>query len=199
MLITSDFQDAKIAKGSVDVIITDPPYPKKFVDDGLYRDLGVFAKRVLKPGGSLIAMVGQSYLPDIIAHLEETLKYRWCCAYLTPGGQAVQIFDRKVNTFWKPLLWFSNGPWSQEEWIGDVCSSKVNDNDKRFHDWGQSESGMMDIIGRFTKEHDLILDPFLGGGTTSVVAVAMNRRFIGIDSDPKCIETTKERFESECA
>ena len=181
----------EVASDSLDWVITDPPYPKNYI--ALYGELADFAARTLKPGGSLLAMVGQSYLPDIIAALDSRLRYQWTLAYLTPGGQAVQLWDRKVNTFWKPLLWFVKGKY-EGDWIGDVCRSDVNDNDKRFHEWGQSESGMADIVERFTYPGQTICDPFLGGGTTAVVAVKMGRLFIGIDSDPKAIATTKGRL-----
>lgn len=181
----------QVKAGSVDWIITDPPYSKKHVK--LYGTLSRFAKHVLKPGGSLVCMVGQSYLPEVLTNLSESLKYCWTLAYLTPGGQSAQLWDRKVNTFWKPLLWFVKGTY-KGEWVGDVCRSDANDNDKRFHDWGQSESGMADIIARFTTVGELICDPFVGGGTTGVAAVRMDRLFIGIDVDSKAIGTTKQRL-----
>ena len=53
-----------------------------------------------------------------------------------------------------------------------MAKSAVNDNDKRFHHWGQSESGMADIINRFSKPGDTILDPSMGGGTESGVGIA---------------------------
>ena len=179
-VVTGDFRTAEIEAESVDWIITDPPYPAEFLP--LYADLSAFAERVLKPGGSLVAMVGQSYLPAVMAQLGEHLTYQWTLAYLTPGGQAVQVWDRKVNTFWKPLLWYVKGEYAGQ-WVGDVTRSNVNDNDKRFHGWGQSESGMADIIERFTYPGQLILDPFGGGMTTGIVANALGRRFIGIEID----------------
>lgn len=176
----------------VDAIITDPPYPREFLP--VYTDLAEFAARALKPGGSLVCMVGQSYLPEILERLAQHLQYRWTVAYLTPGGQATQLWQRKVNTFWKPLLWFTNGDYDGD-WIGDVTRSEVNDNDKRHHHWGQSESGMADIIRRFTVPGDLIVDPFLGGGTTGQVALDLARRFIGADTDPDCVEQSRHRLE----
>ena len=43
-------------------------------------------------------------------------------------------------------------------------------------------------------EGDIILDPFVGTGTTCVVAKKMKRRFIGIDNEPSYIEYAKGRI-----
>ena len=190
-LITANVADAArhIEAGSVDWIITDPPYPKQYLE--LYDHLARLADHALAPGGSMVVMVGQSYLPQVIDRLSEKLTYHWTLAYLTPGGQAAQLWARRVNTFWKPLLWFTKGTY-KGAWVGDVCRSDAND--KRYHHWGQSESGMADVVDRFTDPGDLILDPFLGAGTTGVVAVRMGRRFIGIDVDPDAVATAEDRL-----
>lgn len=181
----------EIESESVDYIITDPPYPKEYIP--LYGDLSRIAARVLKPGGSLIVMTGQSYLPEVIAQLSECMTYHWFLSYLTPGGQSPQLFHKRVNTFWKPLLWYVKGAYSGD-YIGDVLKSPPNDNDKRFHEWGQSLGGMKDILERFTNPGDIVLDPFLGGGTTGVAAVSMGRKFVGTDIDGKNVETAKQRI-----
>jgi site-specific DNA-methyltransferase (adenine-specific) len=198
-VITADQIDFRISACSalnvsepVDAIITDPPYPKQHLD--CYTELADFAVRSLRPGGSLIAMAGQSYLPEVISRLNVNgLKYQWTLAYLTPGGQSTQLWERNVNTFWKPLLWFVKDSY-EGSWIGDVTKSEPNDNDKRFHHWGQSESGMADIVRRFTQPGELIVDPFLGGGTTAIVSLNLGRRFIGADVDADAIETSTKRL-----
>lgn len=196
-LINADVIDgmAQIETGSIDVIVTDPPYPEEYLP--LYESLAREARRVLKDGALLVAMCGQSYLPSIYAMLGKHLLYHWTVAYLTPGGQSVQIFPRKVNTFWKPILIFSNGEYTGE-WFGDVCESAVNDNDKSLHDWGQSLSGMLDVIGRFSIEGDLILDPFTGASTTGAACLQLNRRFIGIDHDSEKIAQSATRLSEIC-
>jgi site-specific DNA-methyltransferase (adenine-specific) len=176
---------------SVDIIITDPPYPKEFLP--LFSDLSRVASRVLKTGGLCVVMSGQTFLPEVFSRLCEHLTYHWTGAYLTPGGQAVQIFPRKVNTFWKPLLIFSKGEY-QGDWFGDVTKSNTNDNDKRFHEWGQSESGMADVIKRFSRPGQTLLDPFCGGGTTGIVALANGLNFIGVDIDQKHVDISTERL-----
>lgn len=176
---------------SVDWIITDPPYPAEYLP--VYDDLARVAEHVLKPGGLAVVMVGQTYLPEIMASLNRHLTYHWTAAYLTPGGQAVQQFARKVNTFWKPVLIYSAGQ-SSAGWIGDVAKSDANDNDKTHHEWGQSGSGMRDLMRRFVKPGDTVLDPFLGGGTTMVIGLELGCSVIGYDTDAKAIETTKARI-----
>ena len=176
---------------SVDVIITDPPYPYEYLST--YVDLSEFADYALKPGGSLLALAGQSYLPQVMQCLQSSLEYHWTLAYLTPGGQSAQLWQRKVNTFWKPLLWFTKGAYTGN-WVGDVCKSNVNDNDKNHHHWGQSESGIADIIERFSLPGQIICDPFVGGGTTAVVAAGMKRYFVGCDIDAACVEKTNQRL-----
>jgi site-specific DNA-methyltransferase (adenine-specific) len=176
---------------SVDLIVTDPPYPEEFLP--VYSDLSRVASRVLKPNGLALVMVGQSYLPEVVARLGEHLAYHWTLAYLTPGGQAVQQFPRRVNAFWKPVLVYCKGTYGGA-WFGDVTRSDVNDNDKDHHHWGQSASGMMDLMRRFVEPGHTVLDPFLGGGTTAIIALKLGATFIGYDVDHEAIVTTKARI-----
>jgi hypothetical protein len=172
-----------------DAVITDPPYPAEFLS--VFSELAIACKDV-----PLVAvMSGQSYLPEVMRRICEHLKYRWTIAYLTPGGQSVQLFPAKVNCFWKPVLLFGEST----EWIGDVSKSSVNDNDKRFHGWGQSESGMADLIERLTKPGQLVCDPFLGGGTTAIVSLALGRKFVGCDIDAECVSLSRRRIEADNA
>lgn len=182
---------ATLEAESVEVIITDPPYAEEYVP--LYGALAEQAARLLKPGGSLLVMCGQSYLPEILALMTPHLSYHWTLNYQTPGGQSPQIWPKKVNTFWKPVLWFTTGDY-RGDWKSDVIKSDVNDNDKRFHDWGQSESGITRLVENFSEPGDLVLDPFLGGGTVGLVALQAGRRFIGIDVDQDSVNVSKERI-----
>ena len=52
------------------------------------------------------------------------------------------------------------------------------------------------LILMTTDEGDIVLDPFIGTGTTAVAAKRLKRRYIGIDIDPKYVEITKKNLES---
>ena len=178
--------------GRVDAIITDPPYPRDYLP--LLSDLSEHAARLLRPGGICAVMMGQSYLPEVYQRLTEHLTYRWTMAYLTPGGQSAQLWDRKVNTFWKPVILFTNGDADSGDWIGDVAKSDTNDNDKRRHHWGQSESGTAKLVDTLTDEDELVCDPFLGGGTTAAIALDLGRLFVGCDIDLQAVVTARQRL-----
>ena len=52
------------------------------------------------------------------------------------------------------------------------------------------------IIKLVTDENDIVLDPFMGSGTTLVAAKMLNRRYIGIDISKKAVELAENRLES---
>lgn len=53
------------------------------------------------------------------------------------------------------------------------------------------------IILMSTDENDLVLDPFVGTGTTVVAAKRLGRRYIGIDIDDKYVTITKDKLSRE--
>jgi len=55
------------------------------------------------------------------------------------------------------------------------------------------------FIRLFTGEHDLVLDPFLGSGTTAIACIKTNRHFIGIEVSPQYYEIACKAIESEKA
>ena len=48
-----------------------------------------------------------------------------------------------------------------------------------------------------SKKGDTILDPFVGSGTSLIVAEILGRKGIGIDIDPKYEKVIKKRLKSE--
>lgn len=68
---------------------------------------------------------------------------------------------------------------------------------KTIHKTEKPESLLERIISLGSRENDLILDPFLGSGTTGVVAKRLNRRFIGVEIDKQYFDIARERIDKE--
>jgi len=52
----------------------------------------------------------------------------------------------------------------------------------------------LNCIKLYTFENDVILDPFIGSGTTAVAAIKSNRHFVGYDIDPEYIKIAEKRI-----
>jgi DNA modification methylase len=51
------------------------------------------------------------------------------------------------------------------------------------------------LIRLYTYENDLVLDPFMGSGSTALAAIRLGRRYIGYDTDPDYVELSKRRVD----
>jgi adenine-specific DNA-methyltransferase len=71
---------------------------------------------------------------------------------------------------------------SSEEW-GDVWSFGIERSLQ--HPTQKPTTLMRHIVKASSREADLILDPFMGSGTTGVAAVKLGRRFVGIEKEEK--------------
>ena len=50
------------------------------------------------------------------------------------------------------------------------------------------------FINWLTDEGDVVLDPFMGGGTTALASKKLNRKYIGFDINPEYIKMTEDRL-----
>jgi site-specific DNA-methyltransferase (adenine-specific) len=55
------------------------------------------------------------------------------------------------------------------------------------------------LIHLYTYRGDVVLDPFMGSGTTAVAALRTGRRFIGYETNPKYVEICARRLQAERA
>lgn len=180
--------DFRENKGEAAAIITDPPYADDSLD--LYEELGSLAEFCLRPGGSLLAMVGQAHLPTVSAILGTYLTYHWTIAYLMGGGQSM-MYQLKVNVAWKPVLWFVKGAYAGPA-VTDVVRAEAAEKERFV--WQQGTAGFAHLVSAFSRPGDLIVDPMMGTATTGVAAVALGRRFVGIDIDEKRVASAKIRL-----
>ena len=77
-------------------------------------------------------------------------------------------------------------------WIGPVISNGD-------HPTGKPVDMVCSWVNRFTDRGGVILDPFMGSGTTGVAAIQLGRKFIGIEREPKYFEIACQRIEQAVA
>lgn len=180
----------KIPDASVDLIFTDPPYDRKAIE--LYDGLGEFAARVLRPGGSLIAYIGQIQLPDAVADLSKHLRYWWTCSCYHSGPTLLRMNEYGIVNGWKPMLWFvKETRGDKNTFINDVATGT---REKSHHEWQQSEAEARYFIELLTEPDGFVVDPFCGGGTTPAASIGLGRKWAAFEIDEANMARASERI-----
>jgi len=185
----TDLRKQTIKDGSVDLLLTDPPYGKDSLP--LWSDLAVKAKSCLKPGGLLVAYSGVSTLPEVFRRLSDHLEYVWTLSIVLAKGRT---FIRKIQgrCRWRPVLLFCNGTYNPTRSFVDssfgICK------EKELHEWQQGISEARRLIDKFSEPRDLVYDPFGGSFTNALAAFERGRRFIGCDIEEQNVRLGKHRL-----
>jgi site-specific DNA-methyltransferase (adenine-specific) len=79
--------------------------------------------------------------------------------------------------------------------LRDVLGWEYTGNER--HPTEKPLTAMMLLVEAFSKPGDLVLDPFVGSGTTAVAAKKLGRRYIGIDIEPVYAQQAQERVRHE--
>lgn len=169
------------------------------------------AKRIIKPTGS-IWVSGTMHNIYSIGYQMQRLGLRilnnvtWQKTN-PPPNLSCKMFTHSTETIlWaakdKKSKYIYNYALMKEENGGkqmkDVWSySLTKKSEKRFgkHPTQKPLDLMRRIIKSSSNEGDLILDPFMGSGTTGVAALELKRKFIGIDIEKEFIELSIKRLE----
>jgi site-specific DNA-methyltransferase (adenine-specific) len=78
----------------------------------------------------------------------------------------------------------------------NFVEAKNNDSIKSEHKATYSTELCLKLINMYSSEEMIVLDPFMGLGTTGVACNNLNRNFIGIELDDKYFEIAKDRIDA---
>lgn len=183
---------------SIDLIVTDPPYGKK-ADKGT-NGFGSAKNRKYKGGWD-------SKIPDKAVFDE---MFRVAKNVIIFGGNyfAHLLPPSKCWIFWdkKGDIAFQN-PFADGELIYTTFTKPVkkvvfkqqgfitDSKDERFHPTQKPSELVQLIIEQYSDPGDIILDPFLGSGTTAIAAVNTHRHYIGFELDPGYFDIACKRLD----
>ena len=162
------------------VIITDPPYPDYYADEYKYID-GIL---------------------DFLKDLPYRQLIFWSCRAEFPlDYTAVHIWDKKVPTTPYERIFERNGKTHyrlfSDYLINSTVAAKYARDIFNKHPSQKPIRLMKKLVRDFSKQGDLILDPFAGSGTTLLAAKDLGREYIGIELSPEYIKIAEDRLKQE--
>lgn len=122
-------------------------------------------------------------------------KYKRTCVWIKPDGMPQYSGDRPGMGY-ESIVAAWSGP-GRSEWNGGGRHGVFTFSKYEAIRWGHKtqkpESLMVELAKLFSHEGDLVLDPFMGSGTTGVACIKTGRRFIGIELEKKYFDIAKRR------
>jgi len=204
----------------VSAVITDPPYGIKngaaFVrgnfkisngdeamnnTDDAYGWIGL-ATPLIVAGGHLASFYDMTDYIGIAGAIERANFERWNEFAIvkqspppTPRPTFVSAFEMAVIASRKGQKrgWYGGG-YTPNRWYG--ATGTVGP-ERTGHPAQKPLEPMLILTRALTPEGGLVLDPFVGSGTTGVAAIRAGRRFIGIEREPAYFEIAKARIDQE--
>lgn len=188
----------KIPDGSIDLVLTDPPY-------GVKADKGTSgfgsAKNRHYIGGWDKKTPGKEYFDEILRIGKTVLIFggNFFTDKLPARGHWI-VWDKKGEVAFKnpfsdcELIWTSIKKKPIKKYVFKQQGFITDSKDVRVHPTQKPSELVQQLIEVYSKDGDTILDPFMGSGTTGVACKNLNRNFIGIELDKDYFEIAKARI-----
>jgi len=188
-----------------------------------FKDYDVFCKawlteckRILKDDGS-IWVIGSYHNIFRLGYLMQNLDYWilndviWRKNNPMPNFRGTRFTNAHETLIWasknkkskytfnyQSLKCLNDDLQMRSDWIFPICNGKerLKKNGKKVHSTQKPEALLHRIILATTNKNDTILDPFLGTGTTAVVAKKLGRKYFGIERDKNYFNAADERINS---
>jgi DNA modification methylase len=181
----------KIPNESVDLILTDPPYGLKKQGIKNDHDLSQFysilseSYRVLKKDSFFITFFSTKFLPEIFKN--NPFQYFWNFILHCPNGSVMSPIG---YTKYMSCMVFKKGSPKMAKRGKDIfmdTPGRMIEPDEGYidHPTPKPKTFIKELLILFSKENDIVLDPFIGSGSTAIACKQLGRRYVGFEIDKK--------------
>lgn len=190
----------------VDCFVTDPPY-------GLGKRTGTISKsRQHKNEYESNFEDSEEYIQDVVVPIIEFLMPHSKRGAITPGSKCAWYYPKPEvlggflhpattgmcswgRTTYQPILFYGKDPRSGIT-IQHITKSVTEKAMTDEHPCAKPLNGWTWLVDRVSLEGELVIDPFMGAGTTGVACANLNRSFIGIEMESKYFDLACREIEN---
>lgn len=213
----------EIPDNSIDLIVTDPPYILETDGAGMFgkkADNYGGQRYIMKNIDFMKNGISENVLDELIRVMKKINIYIWCSQKQLPIFYKYFVEKKKCN--WNLLCWHKTNPtptcgnkyltdtefclFFREKGVkvyGEYATKRTfyvsvkNLEDKKLynHPTIKPLEIIQNLIINSSNEGDIVLDPFLGSGTTAVASKMLNRKYIGFEINKDYFEIAQKRID----
>ena len=193
---------------SIDLVLTDPPFGINFDYGNGYKDdpaeyeplvkwIVKESNRIIKPGGLCFVFVAQTRLRHIWPSFPEDSRiFAACKNFVQTRPSPVQYaFDPVI--FWQKegqsLIESHAG---RRDWVMGNTTHRKGFSNVTFHACPKPLNTMVYMVENFCPPGGLVVDFFMGSGTTAAAAKVLGCDYWGCEIDPATAEAARERVQN---
>jgi site-specific DNA-methyltransferase (adenine-specific) len=202
-LYLADCREIMPTLGKIDAVVTDPPYGIGYDHSG-GGGLDKSWRKSARRNTGTIAGDNKPFDPEPWLAFPEVIMFGADHFYpRLPDSGRWLAWDKKAGWLFEDNFADVEFAWHSEEGAAKIISylwkGVRQDGEKglpKYH-MSQKPIAVMEwLIKQLRGPAQIILDPFMGSGTTGVAAVKLGRQFIGIEIEPKYFDIACRRIEA---
>jgi len=184
---------------SIDLCLTDPPYGVNYKYQSIHDSKENLKILISKFMPECLRVAKLTAIITGVSNTELYLGATWRLAWVCPAGSGCGPFGFNC---WTPIAVFGKDPYLANRMGSrpDIFIDRKGVRDEgiaKEHPCSKPRSVMNWLLQRLSiKKSDIILDPFMGSGTTGVACKELGRNFIGIEIEPKYFNRAKRRIDN---
>lgn len=197
-VVTGDFRAmlANLPSKTFNLCITDIPfnvnwqygvYKDNLTDKEYYDNCISWFTEIKRLSERAIIKIPNKFSHIVIPAFHEALGYYWTLIQHSPNATSHGRFN--LNLYTQYLVSEGSGKTPKVDFFVNTKNNLETE-----HPAEMPVEPIKKIINMFCEERAIILDPFLGSGTTAIACIQTNRQFVGCEINPEFAKIASERI-----